>query len=103
MELDKALRLALITLLEDKVTVASWGISNIIIKPSILIFDVDGMKYKGTVSVEASSTSGYTIKIGEESYSNWTLDSLVSILDKRIECTANYLEDLREWILHKGV
>lgn len=99
MELDKAIQLALITLLENKVIVASWGITNIIIKPSTLIFDVYGIKYKGTVSVDASETSGYIIQIGEETYSNCCIDTLVKILDIRIERTVNYLEDLREWLI----
>ena len=36
---------------------------NIIIKPSIIVFDVDGMKYKGTVSIETSTTSDYIIRM----------------------------------------
>ena len=101
MELNRALRLVLITLLKDQVTVASWGISNIVIKPSVLTFNVDGMKFKGIVSVKVTGTT-YTLHIGKDSYSNLDLNTLVGFMDERIECTTDYLSDLRKWLVQKA-
>ena len=88
--------------MEDKVKVASWGISNIVIKPTILTFNVDGIKFKGLVTVEVSGTS-YTLKIGENSYTEIKLSNLVEFMDSKIECTTDYLSDLREWLTQKSI
>ena len=103
MKLDRSLRLALITLLKDNVTVKSWGISNINIKPTILTFDVDGMKFKGTVSIEVSGTSKYTISIGHISYANCIPNNMVRFIDEKIEYTADYTIVLGEWIRKKEI
>lgn len=102
MKISKALKLVLITLLEDKVKVASWGISNIVIKPTIITFNVDGIKFKGLVTVEVTGIS-YTLKIGEDSYTELNLCNLVEFMDNKIECTTNYLSDLREWFVQQGI
>ncbi len=103
MKLDNLLRLALIALLENKVIVASWGISNIVVNPTILKFDVDGMKYHGTVCVEVSGTSGYIIRIGDKSYNVCNSENLIKVLDENIECSSEYILDLKKWIAEKGL
>ena len=91
------MKLALITLLEDKVVVASWGISNIIINSEKIQFDVDRLKFKGTVLIEESGLKTYTIRMGDECY-NCRLNNLVTFLDMKIECTKCYFNDLKGWI-----
>lgn len=101
MVLDKALRLVLLSFLENKVTVASWGISNIVIEPSSLAFTVDGIKYKGVVNIKVTGST-YTLQMGNMSYSV-TLENLVPFMDNKIECTTNYLFDLLDWVEGKGI
>ena len=102
MKISKALKLVLITLLEENVKVASWGISNIVIKPTILAFNVDGIKFKGLVTIEVTGTT-YTLKLGKETYTELDISNLVKFMDNKIECTTDYLSDLREWLVQKGI
>lgn len=99
--MNETLRLLIITLLENKVTVASWGISNITINSNIMVFDVDGLKYKGKVSIKVTGLASYTIRIGDMSYSDCRLENLVNFIDSKVERTNEYLKDLKEWIEKK--
>ena len=103
MTFNKILRLALISFLENEVIVASWGISNITINQNSLIFDVNAMKYKGSISVVTTNNSGYIVHIGKETYNNCSLDNLVSFIDSKIEYTPDYFTDLKKWIFQKDI
>lgn len=95
--LHKTLRLVLVTLLEERTIVASWGISDIIIYPTVLSFKVDGMKFKGEIKICVTDSS-LSLQIGENYYSNLGLQNLIFFIDDKIECTADYLSDLEKWV-----
>lgn len=100
MVLNKSLRLALIALLEENVIVSSWGISNIVVNPSILQFDVKGFNYEGTITIEVSE-SGYIVIIGNNTFCHCSLSNLVDLIDKQIEYTGNYTDKLRNWLMER--
>lgn len=95
MDLSYSIRQALLTLLREKLIVASWGISDICIGKSHIYFTVDGFKYKGTVIIYESD-NGYTV-IMSNHYLFCKLDSLIYKLDEFIEKSTDYenrIEDL---------
>ena len=49
MKLSNSIRQALLTLLNQNIIVASWGLSNICIKESYICFFVEGFKYAGSL------------------------------------------------------
>ena len=85
MKLSNSIRQALLTLLNQNIIVASWGLSNICIKES---FFVEGFKYKGSVVI-SEFNDGYKVIMNKHTLF-CKLDSLVINLDEFIEKTTNY-------------
>ena len=94
--MDAKIRLALITLLNEKEKVVSWGISNISFGDDFVAFDVDGLIYKGNVMVKSVS-SDYEIYFSATKTLTCSLEDMVDILDVNIEKTQNYRCDLENW------
>ena len=90
--MKKETKALLAKLLEDEVIVLSWGITNIQISVSCVSFDVNGFKYKGTVSIELDN-EGYRIVLKDKTV-NSSLDDIVTVLDNEIEKTGNYISDI---------
>ena len=88
MKLSNSIRQALLTLLNQNIIVASWGLSNICIKESYICFFVEGYKYKGSVVISEFS-DGYKVIMNKHTLF-CKLDSLVINLDEFIEKTTNY-------------
>lgn len=99
MILNKGLRSVLVALIKNDVITASWGVSNIGINTDSLSFDVIGLKYKGSIIIEAVNESEYIIHIGERIVTLYSANDLVAFLDKIIERTPNYLLDLNQWFI----
>lgn len=94
MNLSNPIRQALLTLLKEKLIIASWGISNISVKENDVCFTIDGFKYKGTVAISAHG-NGYDIKMNEFHFF-CELDSLVNKLDEFIEKSTDYEERIED-------
>jgi hypothetical protein len=95
--MKKIIKNALITLLADELTVASWGISNITIKEDSFEFTVLGFIYQGKVSVSIQN-SNYLITF-ENGYSEeCNIDNLVHYLDSKIEKNSDYDKAVLKWL-----
>ena len=96
--MNEKIKKALIILLNDELTVASWGISNITINESYFEFMVSGFIYQGKVSISIKN-SNYLITF-ENGYSEeCNIDNLVHYLDatlKKIADNDNAVLILRE-------
>ena len=88
-------RLAAITLLQNEIIVASWGIKNIVIEDKFLRFDVDGLKYQGKVTIQAKENGEYALFFGQKLVT-CRINSIVNTLDYLIERTDNYTDDLEQ-------
>lgn len=88
MNLSYSIRQALLALLREKLIVVSWGLSDICIENSHILFTVDGFKYKGTVLIR-ESRNGYTVIMSEHCLF-CKLDSLINTLDEYIEKSTDY-------------
>lgn len=96
MEISNGIKSLLLSLLEDKVVVSSWGISNITISNASLKFDVNGIKYKGTIIIESLNSNDYNIRIDNNSINVNNPSDLIILLDYEIEKTDDYLYDLQK-------
>ena len=83
MKLSNSIRQALLTLLNQNIIVASWGLSNICIKESYICFSVEGSV------VISEFNDGYKVIMNKHTLF-CKLDSLVINLDEFIEKTTNY-------------
>lgn len=96
MKLKSSIRQALLTLLDQGLIVASWGLSDIKLSESSILFAVNGFKYKGQVVI-MEYNNGYTIRMDGKSF-DCNLCDLIKKLDIEIEKTDNYdsliLEDI---------
>lgn len=88
MRMSNSIRQASLTLLNKKIIIASWGLSDICINESCIRFTVDGFKYKGTVVI-SEYEDGYKIIMNKHTLF-CKLDFLVSNLDEFIEKTTDY-------------
>jgi hypothetical protein len=98
MKLSSGIKSVLLTFLEDELIISSWGLSCINITSNILRFNVDGIKYKGIVSIEALNDSDYIVTIGEQSYNVKGTKLIKEFIDEQIECSDNYTLDLERWL-----
>ena len=95
MKMSDGIKTLLLSFIEDNVVVSSWGISNIKVSETSLKFDVNGLKYKGTVLIDSLSTKEYTIRIADSCFKVKNPNNVISILDSEIEKTNNYYLDLQ--------
>ena len=86
-------------LLQNKIIVQSWGITNIRLMERGICFDVCGLKYKGTIVIN-NRENECLIKIGSRQIAT-TIFDIVDILDGEIEVTNNYAGDLKKWLLNR--
>ena len=91
MKLNKEIKKLLVKLLENEVTVLSWGISNIQISNRILSFEVSGFKYNGAVQITIDNKR-YRIILNDKNII-CSLDDLVPIMDNEIESSENYMSN----------
>ena len=92
MKLNQKIKKLLIKLLENEVTVLSWGISNIQVSICNLSFEVNGFKYKGNVQITIEN-KGYRLILKEKNII-CSLDNIVSIMDNEIEKNENYMSNI---------
>lgn len=95
--MDGKIKNALITLLNDELIVASWGISNITIKESSFEFMVSGFIYQGKVSVSIHSEN-YLITFDSGYSEECTIGNLVHYLDSKIEKISDYDNAVLKWL-----
>lgn len=98
MKLAKEIRNLLITLLGNQDTVASWGISNILIRKKCVCFDVSGFKYQGPVEISSTCNNCFGVKIGESDFVTVKLEDVISTIDNGIEHTETYCDDIEKWV-----
>jgi len=88
---------ALISLLNEEVTVASWGITNLAIKDTCFEFCVSGLLYQGKVIV-AVQDSDCLVNLENGEMVKCNISNLVQCLDHMIEKTSDYEAKVVEWI-----
>ena len=96
---SKETRELLIELLTNKIVVTSWGITNLNVSDADISFEVDGFKYKGTVSIVASAKLlHYVVRIGERQFKDCHLKDVVEMIDKEVEYGSNYQDELKKYM-----
>lgn len=98
MKLNKTIKQVMITLLNKKDIVTSWGISDICIIDDRVSFKVDGFRYKGLVTIYSKSENLLEVVLNYRSYRNVTTKNILSLLDSEIESSDDYINDLQVWI-----
>ena len=94
-EFSNEIRDVLVALLEDNIVVTSWGLSNLTVKDGIIFFSVNGLKYKGEISIKVSDLqSGYDLHIGEKTIKGCKLNLIVKTIDYEVEYSPNYMSQL---------
>lgn len=94
--LTDKIRILLLTLLQQDVIVASWGITDVVITSIKLSFFVYGFKYKGRVLIQARESDDlYDIYMGNQIIKSCKTEDIVSSLDSLIECDKDYLYSLK--------
>ena len=101
MELSDEIRNLLITLINSQIITASWGISNIRFEKNMVGFTVHGMKYQGEVSISGSGENVYDIRLGTKCFESTKLEDVIDRMDKYVELTNNYDEDVSKWLSPK--
>ena len=96
MELTKGIRRLLVAFIDESVIVTSWGVTNIRIGSGMIVFDVSGLLYKGSVIIKEYNSS-YNIKMSDCEFTS-NLEDIVSFLDRKIERSDNYTADLIDWL-----
>lgn len=96
MELTRGIKRLLVAFIDESVIVTSWGITNIRIGNEMIEFNVSGLLYKGSVTIK-DFDSFYNIKMSDCEFTS-NLESIVGILDRKIEMSDNYTADLIDWL-----
>ena len=95
--MNEIIKNALVTLLNDELIVASWGISNITVNESSFDFMVSGFIYQGKVSVSILN-SNYLITFDNGYSEECNIDNLVHYLDSKIEKIPDYDDTVLKWL-----
>lgn len=96
MKLTRGIKRLLVAFIDESVIVTSWGITNIRIDNEMIEFNVSGLLYKGSVTIKDFDSSYIIIMSDCEFTSN--LESIVGVLDRKIERSDNYTADLIDWL-----
>ena len=88
-------------LLQEEVIIASWGITKVEIEDTYLRFHVDGLRYSGFINIRAVDNGDYEVYFGGAIHGTQRLKNIVHFLDKEIEQTDAYSQDLEKWINKK--
>lgn len=95
--MNDTIRKAILVLLSEELIVASWGITQILVRESSISFNVTGFLYQGKVTISAIE-SEYSIRFSNGYAMETSLDKLVSELDRYIERDSHYEERLKRWL-----
>lgn len=95
--MNEKIKKALITLLNEEVIIASWGIANMTINPTSFEFQVEGFIYQGRVKIDILD-DGYRVGFETGTSFDCSDEDLVTILDRHIEKTNDYLDKLEHLI-----
>lgn len=101
MKLNKTIKSAMISLLNEEIVVTSWGISDISIKENSFCFHVDGFRYKGSVSIISNDLDTLDVELANKQIHNIKPEDILTTLDEIIEASDNYLDELQIWVEHK--
>lgn len=85
-------------LLQNHIVVASWGITNISIEPTLIRFCVNGFRFRGIVEIEPYDDSNLIIHIGDDQFIT-TLNDVTYTLDQRIERGLDYSKDIETYLI----
>ncbi len=86
-------------LVNNDIIVMSWGISNFEYDENNVSFNVNGLKYRGNISIKCSFDKlHYRLFAGKHLIKECFLEEIVSILDNEIEKDENYLTTLKGMI-----
>lgn len=95
--MDVAIKRAIVSILNNKDIVESWGISNVAVNTTSFSFNVSGFAYQGFVEVRCSDSS-YHVRFGNGVAVICDLSGLIETLDDVIEKTPDYIDALEDWV-----
>lgn len=95
--MNEKIKKALITLLNEEVIVASWGISNMFFKEASFEFHVEGLIYQGRVVISLHD-SDYRLNFDNGQRIDCSINELVNTLDTSIERDIEYTAKLEKII-----
>ena len=95
------IKLLAIKLLQEEVVIASWGITKVEIEDSCLRFNVNGLKYSGSIIITVLDNKNYEVIFGEHSQGIYQLEDILSFLDNAIEKTDRYKQDVEKCIMNE--
>lgn len=96
--MNKKIKSLMRVFINNQVIVNSWGITEIGIHEEYLMFKVDGLKYKGMISIQAEKDD-YIIRLNSSNtIKESSPDKVVDYLDSIIEKSDNYISDVLNWI-----
>lgn len=96
--MTKEIKQIVVTLLKDSTIASSWGISNIRIMSNSVIFSVNAMKYKGDVTIKTTFNKKCIVTCGDGIDTPCTYDTLLNMIDAKIEYSDNYIEEVEKWL-----
>ena len=93
--ITRKIRNLLLLFLKNDIIVTSWGITEIKITELKISFHVCGFKYRGLVRIEAPTDRGeYLIRFGQNPPISSDLESVIGLLDEKIENNNIYFNEL---------
>ena len=95
------IRKLLLSLLEDEVIVASWGISNINISEKEMSFSVYGFNYQGGVTIKVEDDSKCEVYLNRTKLGCFTFDKVVNIIDENVEKNVSRYHDFIKQLINK--
>lgn len=101
--MNNEIRNILLLFLKEKVVTASWGVSEIRVFPSCLVFSVEAMRYQGIVKISPINTTDCSVCLSGKNEFRCRTEDLVYQLDKLIESSDNYYANLLNWFYRVSV
>lgn len=83
---------------DNLMTVCSWGIRDFAVSEHNIVFSVDGIKYKGDIILSFDNNVYKAALLNNDVviYAG-TAKSLIRLVDKAIESSDTYKEDITRW------
>lgn len=95
--MNDAIKKSAIALLNESLTVSSWGISDFHFSESAISFNVSGFLFSGNVTIR-SKGENYLIRFDDSTEMESSLDELVMNLDCHIEKGHDYEKRIETWL-----
>lgn len=101
--MDNKVRTLLVEFLTNSTIITSWGITDIKVAETNISFFVNAFKYNGRIVINiCNEEHEFTYEIEYTSLYNFKeradISNIISIIDRTIEASDSYYEDIVKWI-----